>query len=287
MKNWALLILVSLSFAAGNAVAQTQVPNIFQAGQSAKAAEVNENFGALQEGVQKLEKMFLVESLNNSGTNLNFDFSLTWMGEQLFSCGQQYLYGCSTATSDIGTLFTSVSYRTRSNSVRFEIAEGSNLRLWAVPITVNDFSQLRFVGEANLYGARGMGQVLVDDCDNPTVALLDNARNPRPDDNGPETIMNNSGFVYKRDSEVPTRVDVTGKTYGVLNFIQSEDPTPLCTPGVSDRTGFWDQYTYTFTANTNDLTFAGPYTYSGTRTGLIDRVEALEGRIQALEDALP
>ena len=285
MKYWIIFVLTCL--ATVSADAQTEVPNIFQTGQPARAADVNENFAALQGGVQKLKATFLTESLNSGVTNLNFDYPLTFFGEQLYTCGQAYLYGCNRATSDIGTQFVGVSYRTRSNSVRLEVADGTGLRLWAVPVTVIDFSQLRFVGEANLYGARGMGQVLVDDCDNPTIALLDNARNPRPDDNGPETIMNNAGHVYTRDSEVPTRVDVSGKTYGVLNFIQSEDPTPLCTPGVSDRTGFWDQYTYSFAADTNGISFKGPYTYTGTRTGLIDRVESLEARIQALEDALP
>ena len=284
MKHWIIVLFACL--VTGSASAQTEVPHIFQAGQSASAADVNENFAVLQDGVQKLQSVFLAENLNSSATDLNFDFPLTWMGEQLFSCGDQYLYGCSRATSGIGTQFIGVSYRTRSNSVRLTLGDGSDLRLWAVPVTVTDFTELRFVGEANLYGARGMGQVLVDDCDNPTIALLDNARNPRPDDNGPETIMNNSGLVYTRDSEVPTRVDVSGNTYGVLNFIQSGDPTPLCTPGVSDRTGFWDQYTYTLAANTNELKFAGPYTYTGTRIGLIDRVDALEQRIQALEDAM-
>lgn len=284
MKYWIIVFFACLT--TGNATAQTEVPHTFQAGQPASAADVNENFAVLQDGVQKLESEFLVGNLNNGATNLNFDFPLTWMGEQLFSCGDMYLYGCSSATSDIGTQFVGVSYRTRSNSVRLTLGDGTGLRLWAVPVTVTDFTELRFVGEANLYGARGMGQVLVDDCDNPTIALLDNSRNPRPDDNGPETIMNNSGLVYTRDSEVPTRVDVSGKTYGMLNFIQSEDPTPLCTPGVSDRTGFWDQYTYTLAANANELKFAGPYMYTGTRIGLIDRVDALEQRIQALEDAL-
>jgi hypothetical protein len=236
--------------------------------------------------IDTLESEQAVQDRNNSATDLNFAFPLTWMGQQLFSCGQEYLYGCGIAHSGDGTFFGAVSYRTRSNSLRFVEVSESDLRLWAVPVTVRDFSELRFVGEANLYGNRGMGRILVDDCDNPTVALLDNARNPRPDDNGPETIMNNAGIVYSRDSEIPTQVDVTGNTYGVMNFIQSEDPTPICTPGVSDRKGVWDQFTYTMAEDTNHVRFDGPYTYDGSSVGLIDQVEALEARIEALEAAL-
>jgi hypothetical protein len=89
--------------------------------------------------------------------------------------------------------------------------------------------------------------------------------------------MNNSGRVYTLDSFDSVDVDVTGKTYGVMNFIiHSDTVTPICTPGVSDRTGIWQQYTYTFAVDVNDARFAGPFTYTGTSIGLLDRVEALE-----------
>jgi hypothetical protein len=76
-------------------------------------------------------------------------------------------------------------------------------------------------------------------------------------------------------------VDVTGNTYGVMNFIiHGDQTTPICTPGVSDRTGIWQQYTYSFVLDLSDARFAGPFTYQGSSIGLLDRVEALENPVE-------
>jgi type IV pilus assembly protein PilA len=50
-----LPILVSGSVFPGMALAQTEVPHTFQTGQPARASEVNENFTALEQGIQQLE----------------------------------------------------------------------------------------------------------------------------------------------------------------------------------------------------------------------------------------
>ena len=50
------LVFVALcAFIGGTAIAQTEVPNVFQAGQPARASEVNENFAVVIEGIQQLE----------------------------------------------------------------------------------------------------------------------------------------------------------------------------------------------------------------------------------------
>jgi len=263
----------------------------FSSSTAANAAGIQAIEGSIEgiEGeLEKLDRLaadheVLVQS--TSSTELNLHFPTTFMGDRMYTCGQMYLFGCQKAESGNGTEFENVTYSTRTNSFAFNEVNGSGPRLWAVPTVVWDFSEIRFVGEANLYGSRGMGRILVDDCDNPTAAFLDKARNPRSDDTGPDTIMNNAGLVYSRDSEIPTLVDVAGNTYGVMNFIQTGDPSPICTPGVSDRTGIWERYTYSFAEDTNDVRFAGPSSYVGFTTGLIDQVAALEARIAALEAA--
>jgi hypothetical protein len=374
------VIILSVLLSAVNATAQTQVPNDFQAGQPARAAEVNENFDALEaaidqnasdiqaipagpqgeigpqgpqgiqgsqgdpgpqgiqgfmgppgpqgdvgpQGLQGIqgdvgpqglvgpegpqgpagadltnevsilqgEQAVQNDRIDSLETNvavldqnelssiwsnlLNAHFDLTKMGNDLYSCGQSYLFGCDRAISGNGTEFGGLGYQPRTASVFFwdSIA---NTRIAAIPTDIGrGYGELRFVGFANLVAHRDRGQMLVDDCDNPTVGYVQESRNPR-DYVTPQSVMNNSGQLYELDSFDSVDVDVTGNTYGVMNFIVHTDTTtPICTPGVSDRTGIWQQYTYTIALDLNQPRFAGPFTYQGSSIGLLDRVEALE-----------
>ena len=219
-----------------------------------------------------------INELNSIQSNLlNHHFDLRAVGNDLYSCGQYQIFGCDTAHSSIES-FGDLIYESRTNSIRFSDDEVTGGFVYAIPTVRRfKFDNLRFVSHANITSFKSLGQTLVDDCDNPTVALIDRNRNPRFT-RIPITIMDNAGRVYERGSaDLVTFVDVTGSTFGVLNFIVHRDTTtPICTPGVSDRTGIWEQHPYSFVLDTNDARFVGPYTYTGTSIGLIDRVEALE-----------
>ena len=263
-----------------NAFGQTQVPHTFQAGQPARAAEVNENFESIASAIDAVEGNSGVPDQNELtsiwSNLLNAHFDLIKIGNDLYSCGQHHLFGCDQVISSNGTEFIGLSYRPRTASVDF-LDPVTFTRIAAVPVDiVSGFGELRFVGLANLTAHRNLGQMLVNDCDNPTIGYVQQSRNPRGPLT-PETVMSNSGRVYELDSFDSVDVDVTGNTYGVMNFIiHSDSTTPICTPGVSDRTGIWQQYTYTFAVDVSEARFAGPYTYQGSSIGLLDRVEALE-----------
>jgi hypothetical protein len=207
---------------------------------------------------------------------LNAHFDLAKIGNDLYTCGQSYLFGCNRAISANGTEFIGLGYQPRTASVFF-LDLIANTRIDAIPTDIGaGYGELRFVGFANLAAHRDRGQMLVDDCDNPTVGYVQQSRNPR-DYMAPHSIMNNSGQLYELDNTNSVDVDVTGNTYGVMNFIVHTDTTtPICTPGVSDRTGIWQRYTYSFVVDLSEPRFAGPFTYTGSSIGLIDRVEALE-----------
>ncbi len=55
MKSMTQMLGVVALMSSGNIFAQTQVPNTFQAGQLARAAEVNDNFATLEQAIQQLE----------------------------------------------------------------------------------------------------------------------------------------------------------------------------------------------------------------------------------------
>jgi hypothetical protein len=346
---------------AGSAFAQTQVPNDFEAGQPASAAEVNANFDALEaaidqnavaiqnipagsqgpqgpqgdpgpqgpqgvmgppgppgaqgpQGIQGPEgpagadlsnevsalqgeqaiqdnRLDSLEAkpdfpdqneLSSIWSNmLNAHFDLRKIGNDLYSCGQLDLYGCSQATSANGDVFSLV-YFPRTESLYLH--DPVTFR-WATAVTsdiYSGFATLRFIGEANVLAHRNVGQMLVNDCDNPTIGYVQHSRNPyrlgsQGDRLVPLTVMNNSGHLYEIASFDSVDVDVTGNIYGVMNFVvHSDNVTPICTPGVSDRRGIWQQYNYSFVLDLNQPRFAGPFTYQGTTIGLLDRVEALE-----------
>jgi len=208
--------------------------------------------------------------------SLNAHFDLVKIGNDLYTCGQSYLFGCDRAISANGTEFGGLGYQPRTASVFFWDPT-ANTRIDAIPTDIGaGYGELRFVGFANVSAHRDRGQMLVDDCDNPTVGYVQQSRNPR-DYLPPQSVMNNAGQLYEIDNFNSVDVDVTGNTYGVMNFIiHTDNTTPICTPGVSDRTGIWQQYTYTFVVDLNDARFAGPFTYQGSSIGLLDRVEALE-----------
>lgn len=229
-----------------------------------------------------------INELNSIQSNLvNAHFDTREFGHILFSCNQYQVFGCDQAHSSVES-FSNFRYDVRTASVRFRDRvrgpSGRRAFVFGVPTDMvlggsraSGFDDLRFVSHANVASFKNFGQTLVDDCDNPTVALIDRNRNPRVT-RIPLSIMDNAGRTYENVFFDPpfTLVDVTGRTFGVLNFIVHGDTTtPICTPGVSDRTGIWEQYSYTFVLDTNDPRFAGPYTYTGT-IGLLDRVEALE-----------
>lgn len=354
MTNSGNLATALVLVLAATAQAQTQVPNDFQSGTPARAAEVNANFDALEsaidqnavaiqniptgpegpqgpqgvmgppgpqgaqgpegptgpqgpegppgadlstevsiiEGKQAVQNDRLTSletkrdlpdqnEVSSIWSNmLNAHFDLRQIGNDLYSCGQLDLYGCSQATSASGDVF-SFTYFPRTESLY--LLDPVTFK-WVTAVTsdiYSEFTMLRFVGEANVLAHRNVGQMLVNDCDNPTVGYIQHSRNPRTgsggDPLGPLTVMNNSGQLYEITSPDFVDVDVTGNTYGVMNFIvHSDNVTPICTPGVSDRTGIWQQYTYSFVLDLNQPRFAGPYTYQGSSIGLLDRVEALE-----------
>ena len=208
--------------------------------------------------------------------SLNAHFDLVKIGNDLYSCGQSYLYGCDRIISASGTEFAGLGYEPRTASVFFWDPIAFT-RIYAIPTDIDaGYGELRFVGVANLTAHRGRGQMLVDDCDNPTVGYVQESRSQR-DYTPPQSVMNNSGQLYELDNFDSVDVDVTGNTYGVMNFIIHTDiTTPICTPGVSDRRGIWQQYTYSYVLDLSEPRFAGPFTYQGSSIGLLDRVEALE-----------
>ena len=208
--------------------------------------------------------------------SLNTHFDLIKIGNDLYSCGQSYLYGCDRAISGNATEYGGLGYEPRTASVFFWDPVAYT-RIYAIPTDIGaGYGELRFVGVANLTAHRDRGQMLVDDCDNPMVGYVQESRSQR-DYAPPQSVMNNSGQLYELDNFNSVDVDVTGNTYGVMNFIIHTDiTTPICTPGVSDRTGIWQRYAYTFVLDLNEARFAGPYTYQGSSIGLLDRVEALE-----------
>lgn len=274
------LFCVFALFLSVNALGQTQVPHTFQAGQPARAAEVNENFEAMASAIDAadgnsgvLDQNELTSIWSNS---LNAHFDLVKIGNDLYSCGQHALFGCDQAISSNGTQFGGLIYRPRTASLEF-FDSVSSIRIAAIPVDIGSgFGELRFVGAANLAAHRNRGQMLVNDCDNPTIGYVQQDRSPRGPLT-PSTVMSNSGRVYVLDSFDSVEVDVTGTTYGVMNFIvHSDNTTPICTPGISDRTGIWQQYTYSFAVDAGEARFAGPFTYQGSSIGLLDRVEALE-----------
>jgi hypothetical protein len=267
-------------FISVDAFGQTQVPHTFQAGQPARAAEVNENFEAIASAIDAVDGNSNVLDQNELtsiwSNSLNAHFDLVKIGNDLYSCGQHALFGCDRAISSNGTEFGGLIYRPRTASLDF-FDPVSFIRIAAVPVAIGSgFGELRFVGHANLTAHRNLGQMLVNDCDNPTIGYVQQNRNPRGPST-PSTVMSNSGRIYELDSFDSVDVDVTGNTYGVMNFvIHTDNTTPICTPGISDRTGVWQQYTYTFAVDLSEARFAGPYTYQGSSIGLLDRVEALE-----------
>jgi hypothetical protein len=145
--------------------------------------ELSDSIQATESAVDALETKRGVLDQNELtsiwSNSLNAHFDLVKIGNDLYTCGQSYLYGCDRAISADGTEFGGLEYYPGTASVSF-FDPIAFTYVSAIPTDiVAGYGELRFVGVANLAAHRNQGQMLVDDCDNPTVGYVQLSRNPR------------------------------------------------------------------------------------------------------------
>ena len=196
----------------------------------------------------------------------------------LFQCGQFYLYGCHYGINQNGSTYY-VDPGTTSNHVFLYVPESpppdgfvfSDFVMFGMP-NVNpatgelDYTYPWLGGTANLTRWRSgqYGQVLVDDCDNPTVLMVPEGEPPS------SRVRTNNGNFYRAN------VDPTGQseygygpilnqrkvkdvTIGIINRQEGSYQVQEACSYVNDQDGVYDVYGISLKFNVNDI--AGPWTY--------------------------
>ncbi len=245
---------------ASTAFGQTQVPNTFQAGQPARAAEVNANFSELEtaanqnaaaiagnaSSVTDLESD--AEYDNSRMNHLQYDMDLILDG--MTNCGDYKVYGCTQSVSGAPTP-TTYDHNWFQGGIRniiymrddSAIDVGDSL-FFAIPIAIDpntgefDFTNLYIGGSSNITRTLNpiWGAVLVDDCDNPTVELV-----PTGEPASSRLVVNSGNYYRYMGGALTNTVDVTGLTYGLINPQTPGNIVESCTL-VTDQTGLYDSY---------------------------------------------
>lgn len=240
----------------GAALGQTQVPNTFQAGQPASAAEVNANFSELESAVNKNANDTSDHEQRLDRVENDLDLVL----DRVIPCSDYKLYGCTRSTSANGTTFTRAGF-----NGRFQVAAYldetalvlSDSVFFAISADGADFTNLWIGGSANLTRnlAGEFSPALVDDCDNPTIQLV-----PTGDPASSRLVTNNGNFYRHMNTPIIETVDVTGQTFGLINQQTPGNIIESCTL-VNDQTGLFDSYAIELKFNVFDGRFDSPWTH--------------------------
>jgi hypothetical protein len=268
-----LLVFAFGVFGLVSAPAQTQVPHEFQAGQPARASEVNANFDALEAAIdaqstESASNEALLEGLLYRIERLSM--AVYGMGREI-ACSALNLAACnsllSTQNLSVSDYWISVNTLLVTDQANAEpiFAYVWQRNVGPRPDVTNDRVLLLFGRQANF--TRGVAvpdaEVLVDDCENPTVYLVPSGASRTGG------LGVNNGKIYIGDSQAAAvTVDVTGGTYGLIHDytkglpVQDSGvsppppsggpptPPPLCSP-VSDRVGSYDSYPLILRADTS------------------------------------
>ena len=179
---------------------------------------------------------------------------------QITTCGAYKVYGCNEAISEFSGSPYSLQYYARSGILGlsgFLPASGSTEIFYAIPVNSSDYTSLWIAGTANLKESRNpaWGPVLVNDCENPTVMLVQ-AGQPAS-----SRLVSNNGNYYRLSAAQPLEtIDVSGATYGIINLQEEGNITEACTV-VDDRTGLHDVYGINLRFNIYDELLNGPWIY--------------------------
>ena len=267
--------LTALLFS-GMTLAQTQVPVTFQPGQPARAAEVNENFDAVVQGIQSLESSVQVgfeglsednalqyASLDGLEYQLNkLEKAVQFLGQEYAVCSVRNISACYglLGQKDLALLASILVFDTYvvadPAAINTILARPYEKNIGSPTDPTDDSVKLIFGRQANF--TRGASylvnaEVLVDSCENPTVYLVPTGESKT----GGLGVDN--GKTYLGDYLAnPITVDVTGGTYGLIHDYTKGLPqnyTPpappqLCFP-VSDREGLYDSYPLIFREDTS------------------------------------
>lgn len=273
-----ILSTVFVLLGAATATAQTQVPNEFQAGQPARAAEVNENFNALEQATDanvadiashqsRLDALETATDANAAdnvaqetrvkGHNYrvnNLERALELLGQEYGVCSARNISACQglLGGKNLAIVGSFLSFDTYAVTDPVDFNTIFAL-VWERSIGISDDPtddrvRLVFGRQANFTRGSGVpnGEVLVDSCTDPTVYLVPTG-SPRTGGLGVD-----NGKAYVGDAEAaPVIVDVTGGSYGLIYDYTQGLPVPpawdrvgsppLCLP-VSDREGSYDSY---------------------------------------------
>jgi hypothetical protein len=188
---------------------------------------------------------------------------------RIIPCGDYKLFGCTQATSANGSVYF-LDYISNLD-VLFMYDQNSpdvgNSLFFAIPVNEFDYSNLWIGGSSNLTRPHNpeYGQVLVNDCDNPTVELVLSGQPPS------SRLVTNNGNFYRAaidpsgNSEfgygpIIQTIDVTSGTFGLINLQTPGNITEACTL-VNDRTGLYDMYAIELKFNIYDGRFDSPWTF--------------------------
>ena len=253
---------------ASTAFGQTQVPNTFQAGQPARADEVNANFSELESAANQNASDIAtiaadIDANTSSVTELESEADHNLLRthtvehdmdralDRIMACGEYKVYGCTQSVSGAptpttyehnwfhGAIYDIIFMRNDSALV---VADSL---FFAIPIAIDpntgefDFTNLYIGGSSNITRTNNgtLGPVLVDDCDNPTIELVATG------EPASSRLVVNSGNFYRSPTGNPiiNTVDVTGLTYGLINPQTPGNIVENCTL-VTDQTGLYDSY---------------------------------------------
>ena len=269
---------------ASTAFGQTQVPNTFQAGQPARAAEVNANFTELEAAANQNAGDVATNAAAISGnassvTDLQSDAvdyemhinqlenDMDFVLDRVLTCGDYKVYGCTQSTSFNGIVFLHNWFAGGIHNIIYmrdeSLADVADGLFFAIPTAIDpntgefDFQNLYIGGSSNITRTinGNLGPALVDDCDNPTVELV-----PTGEAASRRLVVNSGNFYRYLDTPIIDTVDVTGQTYGLINPQTPGNIVESCTL-VTDQTGLYDRYAITQVFSVLDNRHDSPWTH--------------------------